>query len=197
MIEMKEHPLPESSFIAGWYMPNKLCDQIISYYNNNKHLEVEGQVTSNTGEGKVDREHKESFDIRFGPDRWDKPFNDYREHLQQCLMNYVKRYDKIQNYDRFDILENINIQRYPIGGGFKQWHSENMNFHVSSRVLVFMTYLNDVEDGGTEFFYQKMVTPAKKGLTVIWPPAFTHTHRGIPSKTKEKMIVTGWYRFLD
>ena len=56
-----------------------------------------------------------------------------------------------------------------------------------------MTYLNDVEDGGTEFYYQKLKTKAKKGLTLIWPTDFTHTHRGIVSKTKEKYIVTGWF----
>jgi hypothetical protein len=32
-----------------------------------------------------------------------------------------------------------------------------------------MTYLNDVDDGGTDFLYQKLTTPAKKGLTLIWP----------------------------
>jgi hypothetical protein len=29
-----------------------------------------------------------------------------------------------------------------------------------------MTYLNDVPDGGTEFKYQKIISPAKKGLTL-------------------------------
>jgi len=26
----------------------------------------------------------------------------------------------------------------------------------------------------------------------MWPSDFTHTHRGIISKTKEKYILTGW-----
>ena len=58
-----------------------------------------------------------------------------------------------------------------------------------------MTYLNDVPDGGTEFFYQKVISPAKKGLTVIWPAEFTHLHRGQVSK-REKYIITGWYNFI-
>ena len=44
--------------------------------------------------------------------------------------------------------------------------------------------------------YQKLKTPAKKGLTIIWPAEWTHTHRGIVSNTKEKIIVTGWYNFV-
>ena len=65
------------------------------------------------------------------------------------------------------------------------------------RSLVFMTYLNDVEDGGTEFLYQNLTIPAKKGLTLIWPAFFTHTHKGQISKTKEKYIVTGWFNHIN
>ena len=63
-------------------------------------------------------------------------------------------------------------------------------------MLVFMTYLNDVLDGGTEFKYQKLITKAKKGLTLIWPSDFTHTHKGQISNTSEKYIITGWFSYI-
>ena len=47
----------------------------------------------------------------------------------------------------------------------------------------------------TEFKYYGKKVKAKKGLTLLWPPDFTHTHRGIPSPTEEKYIVTGWCEF--
>jgi hypothetical protein len=59
-----------------------------------------------------------------------------------------------------------------------------------------MTYLNTVENGGTEFMYQKLKTPAKKGLTLIWPTDFTHTHRGVINKDKEKYVATGWCSYI-
>jgi hypothetical protein len=60
-----------------------------------------------------------------------------------------------------------------------------------------MTYLNDVESGGeTEFLYQNLKIKPQKGLTLIWPTDWTHTHRGIPSMEEEKMIVTGWVHYL-
>ena len=37
----------------------------------------------------------------------------------------------------------------------------------------------------------------KKGLTVIWPAEWTHTHRGIASMTQDKYIVTGWLCLVD
>ena len=58
-----------------------------------------------------------------------------------------------------------------------------------------MTYLNDVPDGGTEWFHQSLYVPAQKGYTVIWPADWTHTHRGRPSPTTEKQILTGWFEF--
>ena len=60
-----------------------------------------------------------------------------------------------------------------------------------------MTYLNDVTDGGeTEWAYQDTKIKPKKGLSVIWPSEFTHMHRGVPSKTQEKYIVTGWFNLI-
>jgi hypothetical protein len=59
-----------------------------------------------------------------------------------------------------------------------------------------MTYLNDLTDGGeTEFHYQQVKVKPEKGLTLIWPADWTHTHRGIPSETQEKYIVTGWLNY--
>ena len=59
-----------------------------------------------------------------------------------------------------------------------------------------MTYLNDVKDGGTEFKFQKITTEAKKGLTLLWPSDFTHTHRGQITHNSEKYIVTGWLSYV-
>ena len=40
---------------------------------------------------------------------------------------------------------------------------------------------------------KKLTIPAIKGLTLIWPPWWTHTHKGQIAEEHEKMIVTGWY----
>ena len=93
------------------------------------------------------------------------------------------------------INSDFNIQHYNVNEGFNYYHFERSDIFACLRNLVFMTYLNDVEDGGTQFKYQNLITPAKKGLTIIWPTDFTHTHRGVISQTKEKYIVTGWYSY--
>ena len=194
---MNEFALDKSTLMGGWYMPVELCDDILKYYNSNKDLQYKG-VAGSGGAGKphsnvADLNTKDSIDMMVDEDNISEPFESYRLLLQECLDNYIKKYEDVNNNKRFNINEPYNIQYYKIGGGFKIWHFENAGRR--DRLLAFMTYLNDIEDGGTEFKYQGLTTPAKKGLTLIWPANWTHTHRGQISKTKEKYIVTGWYTF--
>ena len=56
-------------------------------------------------------------------------------------------------------------------------------------------YLNDVPNGGTEFFHQKYICEAKKGKILIFPANFAYSHRGQISMTHEKYILTGWLGF--
>ena len=61
-----------------------------------------------------------------------------------------------------------------------------------------MTYLNNVKSGGeTEWFYQNLKVKPQKGLTVIWPAIWTHTHRGLPAPKELKYICTGWYDYIN
>ena len=94
--------------------------------------------------------------------------------------------------------ENINIQYYKPAGGYKEWHTERIGRMLPSAVrhLAFMTYLNDVNDeGGTEFYYQRLKCQPRKGLTLIWP-ATGRISTAASSRHGEKYIITGWFSFL-
>ena len=112
---------------------------------------------------------------------------------------YVKKYQwSNASKAQFGILERINIQFYKPGEAFHGWHFErgSSDFPACGRHLVWMTYLNDVNDGGgTEFFHQEKITTARKGKTVIWPADWTYTHRGVVSNTEHKYIITGWLNY--
>ena len=47
----------------------------------------------------------------------------------------------------------------------------------------------------TYFTDYDFTTNAVEGRCVIWPAFFTHTHRGIVSKTETKYIATGWFQY--
>ena len=194
---MIEHEFPYESFIGGWYIPENVCDDIVNYFNEQKLKgEVDLGVSGNFGKTSVVTDIKDSEDLQISSNNFSYPFNEYRNYIQVCLENYIKKYYKINDLLRFSINTDYNIQYYKKGGGFKVYHCERTGQHSSlHRALVFMTYLNNVDDGGTEFYYQKITSPAKKGLTMIWPTDWTHTHKGQISYTKEKIILTGWYTF--
>jgi prolyl 4-hydroxylase len=191
---MKEFKTPLESFIGGWYIPEKVCDNLIKLFHDNKNKVVTGKCVHKNKHG-LNTEVKESEDLYISPHNFDPILKEYRDYQQECLEKYVKRYPDVDRYSKFNINIDYNIQYYVPGGGFKIWHHESANLDTADRVLVFMTYLNTVENAGTDFKNQNITTPCEKGLTLIWPTAFTHTHRGVINKDKEKYIITGWYTY--
>ena len=184
----------KNDFINSWHIPEYICDAILEFYESNPQWRHVGTV--NTGQSW--EEAKKSTDISIACDNFAQPFQDYREHLQKCLEYYIEAYPKVNTLERFDIVEPYNIQHYKKGEGFKKEHFERSgtNDFTVKRCLVFMTYLNDLDAGGTIFPYQNRTVKASKGKTVIFPADWTHTHVGQISKTQEKTIVTGWYSYL-
>ena len=183
-------------FIQQTYLTDlTICDDLIKHFNDNKNKTVKGTTYQN--EVRVDV--KDSTDLQIS-DYYEPVVNRYVGLLQESLNEYKKEYTFADYYAPYSIIEAMNIQHYKPGQGFHAWHTERYcGLEINSkRHLTWMTYLNDVEDEGeTEFYYQKLKVKPKKGLTLIWPADWTHTHRGIPSKTQEKYIATGWYSFTD
>ena len=189
----KKHDLPKDSFIQGWYMPEETCDGLVKHFNKNRDKAKPG-ASLYEGALSTDKTIKDSLDLSLGNNNFDAGIFEYRMHLPEILNLYVKEYPEVERLDKFNV-EDVNLQWYPGKGGFKTWHYERGTKGNMNRVLVFMTYLNDVENGGTHFKYQDITTPAIKGLTVMWPPDWTHTHKGQISDNK-KIIATGWFTLI-
>jgi hypothetical protein len=178
-------------FINQTYLRDlSVCDTLIDYYKNhpNKYPGCTGGI--------VDPSVKRSIDALLEKDAPEARL--YLDELVEAMKQYTTKFPYCNNYAPFNIIEGINLQYYSPGGGYYEWHTERTGKANTQRHLVFMTYLNDVEDGGeTEFFHQQLKIKPKKGLTLIWPAEWTYTHRGIPSMTEDKYIITGWYSFVD
>jgi hypothetical protein len=105
---------------------------------------------------------------------------------------YVEEYGVLNDHERMTI-RLLKLQKTEIGGGYHIWHCEDGNATVMRRVLTFILYLNDVDEGGeTEFLYYPKRVKAKQGRLILWPAGFTHTHRGNPPMSNTKYILTGW-----
>tara|TARA_B100000900_G_scaffold390139_1_gene383599 strand:- start:123 stop:710 length:588 start_codon:yes stop_codon:yes gene_type:complete len=192
---MKEYKLPLDSFIGGWFIDKTVCDNLVKYFKDTPNKFKSKGYVFNYGRNMINKKVKDSLDLPISSKQLSPLFKNYRDKLQDCLEKYLSRYPESNELERFNINDDYNIQYYKPKGGFKKWHCERGGLLDVKRILVFMTFLNDAPDGGTMFKYQKLTIPAKKGLTLIWPTDFTHTHKGQISKTHEKYIITGWYSF--
>jgi len=183
-----------NSFIGAWYLEDStICDDLIKFFEESEQFQEPGRVVYESG-SQVNKSVKNSIDIGLAPGF--EVADRYVVELQKVLDAYKSKYPESDYVPSYGI-EEINLQKYPLGGGYLDFHFERNCNENSKRHLVFMTYLNDITDeGGTEFKYQDLVVTPKKGLTLIWPVDWTHTHRGIPSQSQVKYIATGWYKFL-
>ena len=126
---------------------------------------------------------------------------------QQPVILTADNFEEVGKPNAFNLIKYlfnlapINAQRYEQGkGNYGYWHSEiypqpgeNKALH---RVLLFLIYLNDVEDGGeTDFYYQNKSIKPKAGTMVIAPCGFTHTHRGNIPISSNKYVLTSWVSF--
>jgi len=118
-----------------------------------------------------------------------------KEFWGQHYKDYVQKFDMISALGSHNSFS-ARIQKTKIGGGYHTWHCEVDSKFNSNRLLAWMVYLNDIEEGGeTEFLYQHKRIKPKTGTLLIWPAGFTHTHRGNPPISNEKYIITGWVEF--
>ena len=124
-----------------------LCDDLIDYYERNSEYKQRG--ASNGGD-------KTSTDVVVYPNSADDTIHRYFELLKFALCEYKKKYEHFRSPLGF--LEPFNIQHYAPGEGFVNWHSERGMSQSHQRALVFMTYLNNVDDGGeTQFLYLSLI----------------------------------------
>ena len=189
-----DHP----NFIGAWMLePLSLCDEIITYFENNKGRQKKGI----SGKG-VNLETKNSIDITLAPNELNRAGNEvfktYFESLFNCYKDYVAQWPFLKVVAEELHVGSFNLQRYQSGQHFQKMHTERSSLSNLHRLFAWMTYLNDVDsdDGGTTVFsHYGMEIQPKKGLTLIWPAEWTHAHKGSVLRKNSKYIITGWMHF--
>ena len=121
------------------------------------------------------------------------------EALSKTLEKYKKEYPVlIDGVGRYDINNDIKIQRTLPGEGYHVWHCENSNLKDSRRMILVFMYLNDCEEGGeTEFLYKHERVKPKTGRMVLAPASWTHFHRGNPPLKNAKYMINGWLEYYE
>jgi len=189
-------------FVGDFTIDPAVCDRLVDLHRvcDRTGLVMRGSM-GKAGAVVVDVAKKDSYDVAVSAipealqDEYGMPA--YFSELKRCVDLYMTQHPILHSIGRHGLTESPAIQHYRPGGGFKMPHFERSALANSTRMLVWMTYLNDVTDGGgTHFIYQEHTFESRKGRTLIWPPDFTHTHAGVISPTQHKYIITGWLNFV-
>jgi hypothetical protein len=183
-------------FFGGWFIePLSLCDGRITFFETHQQFQTQGRT-----QGGKNLESKKSTDLSIRPRDLEqpdhKPVRDYIDALFYCYEDYLEQWPFLKTIMPRSEIGSFNIQRYHPGGHFLQTHAERTTIATSHRVLVWLTYLNDVEGGGSTYFeHQDLDVQPQKGKTLIWPAEWTHAHYANVVDSGYKYIITGWMHF--
>ena len=186
----------QTHFIGCWNLENnKLCNEITQFFENNKELQIQG-ITSYSKDLKV----KKTTDIPVNPHDLKNPkfevLKQYMDELYKCFIDYQNQWPFLKSVIKVVDVPGFNIQKYSRGDHFALLHSERTTLDTLHRLFAWMTYLNDVDDGGqTNFSHYEIKIRPETGKTLIWPAEWTHAHTGEILKSGTKYIVTGWMNF--
>jgi hypothetical protein len=148
-------------------------------YKKDAHKIVPGKIGRNQD---VIPEYKDSLDCPIDVNEIER-LTIWHKEMHDVIDNCIRKFPILRQHQPWGYVDGINIQYYKPGGGYPAEHSEIMSYSTSHRIMAFMTYLTDTKNGGTEFTY------------LIWPANYVYAHRGVISKTQDKMIITGWLGF--
>lgn len=187
---MVEHPVnQQKNHISAWYIDTPLWDEILLGCEKKKIL-FEKEESGWRGYSNL---YLDILSEQF--------HSEYKAILDKCLEKYKEQYPFLKTTSgmKYQIRKpgkpaTFKIQKYKPGKFYSELHCENDGIYPY-RVLAFMTYLSNINGGGTSFPNQNFESKSEKGLTLIWPASFTHTHIGIPAENDTKIIITGWFEW--
>jgi hypothetical protein len=173
-------------------LDRELCQQIINHFENSS-MKYDGVTSAG-----MNKKIKDTTDLHF----ISEPilFKDIDTILYNELnVNLFKCIEKINNKcHHLNIINytdsGFQIQKYIKNTGKYLYHNDSqINFQEKkSRVLTYLWYLNDVEEGGeTEFFGNYKIKPIC-GKFVLFPATWTFPHCSNVPKSSDKYIITGW-----
>ena len=166
------------------FLPSIIRENLIQYFEGNPDQHTPGRISSG-----VNTNHKISTDMLLsGSSEYSqnvqnilhafqvKAFNDYKEYCKIHAMHGKNILNEIALMGGFTAIPQI---QKTTPGGFYRWHCDSL-IYKCSRLLTWIIYLNDVEEGcggTTDFMCGKSIQP-KRGKLLVFPATWTYVHRG-------------------
>ncbi len=165
------------------------CQEMIRRFEANPDQQVQGRIGQ---ESNMEDSIKRSMDLRIsGREDW----KDIDETLKHSLMQGLSAVAGLHPFFGVNRFHDIgyNLQKTGIGD-FYHWHVDGGPGQFAKRQLVAIWYLNNCPGPGgeTEFYFQNVSVRPEEGTLVLFPPFWTHLHRGRTLESGIKYIATTW-----
>ena len=168
-----------------------ICNEMISRFEQYADEQYEGRLGQQAGK---DRSIKKSTDLVVsGKPHW----QDIDRELFRSLGLAIQEFRETYPFFKGPFKDSgYAIQRTNPGEHY-HWHIDGGSHEFSQRQLVAVWYLNDVAGPGgeTEFSYQDVRIRPEAGKLLLFPPFWTHEHRGTTLRQGVKYIATTWAVF--
>jgi len=192
-------------YINEQSISKELCIDIIQLFEleeNKNH----GRTLSG-----IDKKIKDTVDYVINSN--DKKWYKYHQFLYKELTRNIKNYldslnknNRINNcnqlssskYEYFEgqnlDIEIFMIQRYIKNTGRYIYHNDFMvdSKNNKHRVITYLWYLNDVEEGGETVLEDNIFIKPTTGKLLLFPACWTYPHCGKIPVSNNKYIITGW-----
>lgn len=190
-------------------LSREICEDIIFYYNRDKKLGYKGVTASGENINIKDTWDLQITKLIQEDETWANIHKLLYTELYTNLKKYLdilsikKEYNKYHSsdYPPFKIItqnplktEIFQMQKYEKGKGKYIYHNDSKIDIKSNqyRVVTFLWYLNDVNEGGeTELFGNIKIKP-EAGKLLLFPATWTFPHCGTVPISNDKYIITGW-----
>jgi len=173
-------------------LPGDVCREAIRRFEASPEQQHPGRIGQAAEEAPA---VKRSTDLRIsGREDW----RDIDRTLAQSLVATFNAFAAEFPFFAANAFKDIgyNLQR-TLPGEYYHWHVDAGPGAFSERQLVAIWYLNDVPGpgGATEFPLQGVAIRPEEGKLVLFPPFWTHVHRGVTLEAGVKYIATTWICF--
>jgi hypothetical protein len=151
------------------------CDTIIDTFQKVEN-KIPSYIYNNSEEN---QERKGSVIIMKDDSSLSKFENEVLDKVDDCIKKFSKTHAglHVMINDEF-ILTRPRIEEINFEGGF-DWHMDARQHAGDRRFLAILIYLNTVNEGGeTEFHFQNCQIKPKQGSVLLFPPYWSHIHRG-------------------
>lgn len=187
------HELKPNSFIfeVPNALPAQLCDEMIRRFEEKSDQQYPGRIGQLAEQ---DQSIKRSTDLVVsGKEDWRDIDANLHRSMSMMMRNFRERFPYFKGPFK-DM--GYGIQRTD-PGEFYHWHIDGGSHDFAQRQLVVIWYLNDVEGPGgeTEFLFQDVKVKPEQGKMLLFPPFWTHEHRGATLQQGVKYIATTWVVF--